>query len=136
LLGALRAAGIVTSRSVDPGGGRLAYREERFVLPDIGTALSSPSTLLRVAWAWGEADFDGAAFLGEIGTAMSRFGFTSGFQLQPASARELGGASPIRYPGQAQLPRPERPPVSRVREIRTHGLNGGPTHNRRETDRG
>jgi group II intron reverse transcriptase/maturase len=32
----------------------------------------------------------------------------------------------IRYPGHAQLPRPERPPVSRVREIRTHGLNGGP----------
>jgi RNA-directed DNA polymerase len=31
----------------------------------------------------------------------------------------------VRYPGQAQLPRPERPPVSRVREIRTHGLNGG-----------
>ena len=31
----------------------------------------------------------------------------------------------IRYPGHAQLPRSERPPVSRVREIRTHGLNGG-----------
>jgi len=24
--------------------------------------------------------------------------------------------------------RPERPPVSRVREIRKHGLNGGLTH--------
>jgi hypothetical protein len=24
------------------------------------------------------------------------------------------------------MPRHERPPVSRVREIRTHGLNGGP----------
>jgi hypothetical protein len=23
------------------------------------------------------------------------------------------------------MPRPERPPVSRVREIRTHGLKGG-----------
>jgi RNA-directed DNA polymerase len=33
----------------------------------------------------------------------------------------------IRYPGVAQLPRPERPPVSRVRESRTHGLNGGPS---------
>jgi group II intron reverse transcriptase/maturase len=42
----------------------------------------------------------------------------------------------IRYPGQAQLPRPERPPVSRVREIRTHGLNGGPTHNRCKTEEG
>lgn len=42
----------------------------------------------------------------------------------------------IRYPGHAQLPRPERPPVSRVREIRTHGLNGGLTHNRRETEEG
>jgi len=31
----------------------------------------------------------------------------------------------IRYPGVAQLPRSERPPVSRVRESRTHGLNGG-----------
>jgi len=32
----------------------------------------------------------------------------------------------VRYPGLAQLPHSERPPVSRVREIRTHGLNGGP----------
>jgi RNA-directed DNA polymerase len=42
----------------------------------------------------------------------------------------------IRYPGKAKLPRPERPPVSRVREIRTHGLNGGLTHNRRKTEEG
>jgi len=42
----------------------------------------------------------------------------------------------IRYPGHAQLPRPERPPVSRVREIRTHGLNGGLTHRRRKTEEG
>jgi RNA-directed DNA polymerase len=42
----------------------------------------------------------------------------------------------VRYPGHAQVPRSERPPVSRVREIRTHGLNGGPTHNRRETEKG
>jgi RNA-directed DNA polymerase len=42
----------------------------------------------------------------------------------------------IRYPGQANLPRSERPPVSRVREIRTHGLNGGLTHSRRETEEG
>ena len=34
----------------------------------------------------------------------------------------------IRYPGHARVPRSERPPVSRVREIRTHGLNGGRTH--------
>jgi len=33
----------------------------------------------------------------------------------------------IRYPGVAQLPLSERPPVSRVRESRTHGLNGGPS---------
>ncbi len=42
----------------------------------------------------------------------------------------------IRYPGNAKLPRLERPPVSRVREIRTHGLNGGLTHNRRKTEEG
>jgi hypothetical protein len=42
----------------------------------------------------------------------------------------------IRYPGKAKLPRPERPPVSRVREIRTHGLNGGLTHSRRKTEEG
>jgi hypothetical protein len=42
----------------------------------------------------------------------------------------------IRYPGQARLPRPERPPVSRVRDIRTHGLNGGLAHNRRKTEEG
>ena len=29
--------------------------------------------------------------------------------------------------------RPERPPVSRVREIRMHGLNGGLAFNRRLT---
>jgi hypothetical protein len=29
------------------------------------------------------------------------------------------------------MPRPERPPVSRVREIRMHGLNGGLDFNRR-----
>jgi RNA-directed DNA polymerase len=42
----------------------------------------------------------------------------------------------IRYPGRAQMPRPERPPVSRMREIRTYGLKGGLTHNRRETEEG
>jgi hypothetical protein len=42
----------------------------------------------------------------------------------------------IRYPGQARMPRPERPPVSRVREIRTHGLNGGLTHTRPTTGKG
>jgi RNA-directed DNA polymerase len=42
----------------------------------------------------------------------------------------------IRYPDNAQLPRSERPPVSRVREIRTHGLNGGLTHSRRKTEEG
>jgi group II intron reverse transcriptase/maturase len=42
----------------------------------------------------------------------------------------------IRYPGQAQLPRSERPPVSRVREIRTHGLNGGLNRIRRKTEEG
>jgi RNA-directed DNA polymerase len=31
----------------------------------------------------------------------------------------------IRYPGVSRMPFPERSPVSRVREIRTHGLNGG-----------
>jgi hypothetical protein len=29
-------------------------------------------------------------------------------------------------PGGCVMRRHERPPVSRVREIRTHGLNGGP----------
>jgi group II intron reverse transcriptase/maturase len=42
----------------------------------------------------------------------------------------------IRYPGRAQVPRPDRPPGSRVREIRTHGLNGGLAHNRRKTEEG
>jgi RNA-directed DNA polymerase len=42
----------------------------------------------------------------------------------------------IRYPGHAQLPRSERSPESRVREIRTHGLNGGLTHSRRKTVEG
>jgi len=34
----------------------------------------------------------------------------------------------IQYPGFRTMPRPERPPVSRVREIRTHGLKGGLAH--------
>jgi RNA-directed DNA polymerase len=42
----------------------------------------------------------------------------------------------VRYPGNTRTPRPERPPVSRVREIRTHGLNGGLAHNRRKTVEG
>jgi RNA-directed DNA polymerase len=42
----------------------------------------------------------------------------------------------VRYPGNAQLPRPERPPVSRVREIRTHGLNGGLNRTRLSTGEG
>ena len=42
----------------------------------------------------------------------------------------------IHYPGHAQLPRSERPPVSRVREIRTHGLNGGLNRNRQSTEKG
>jgi group II intron reverse transcriptase/maturase len=41
----------------------------------------------------------------------------------------------IRYPGKAQLPRPERPPESRVPEIGTHGLNGGLAFTRRPTGR-
>jgi group II intron reverse transcriptase/maturase len=31
----------------------------------------------------------------------------------------------VRYPGRARMSRPERSPVSRVRESRMHGLNGG-----------
>jgi RNA-directed DNA polymerase len=42
----------------------------------------------------------------------------------------------VRYPGHAQLPRSERPPVSRVREIRTHGLNGGLNRTRPTTGKG
>ena len=42
----------------------------------------------------------------------------------------------VRYPDNAQVPRSERPPVSRVREIRTHGLNGGLTHTRHTTGKG
>jgi group II intron reverse transcriptase/maturase len=42
----------------------------------------------------------------------------------------------IRYPGNAQLPRSERPPVSRVPEIGMHGLNGGLAHSRPKTVEG
>jgi group II intron reverse transcriptase/maturase len=38
----------------------------------------------------------------------------------------------VRYPGNRVTPRPDRPPVSRVREIRTHGLNGGLVETRRK----
>ena len=31
----------------------------------------------------------------------------------------------VQYPGQRVMPQPEKPPVSRVRENRTHGLKGG-----------
>jgi len=36
----------------------------------------------------------------------------------------------IQYPGLSRMPRPETSSVSRVREIRTHGLKGGPTLHR------
>jgi RNA-directed DNA polymerase len=38
----------------------------------------------------------------------------------------------VRYPGARPMPPPDRPPVSRVREIRTHGLNGGLVETRRK----
>ena len=31
----------------------------------------------------------------------------------------------VRYPGKSTMPPSDRPPVSRVREIRMHGLKGG-----------
>jgi len=37
----------------------------------------------------------------------------------------------VRYPDARIMPRRERPPVSRVREIRTHGLIGGPVQSHR-----
>jgi hypothetical protein len=45
----------------------------------------------------------------------------------PSLLRGLGTLSPARHDsvsGGCVMRRPERPPVSRVREIRTHGLNG------------
>jgi group II intron reverse transcriptase/maturase len=36
----------------------------------------------------------------------------------------------VRYPGYSTMPRPESPPVSRVRENRTHGLKGGLANSR------
>jgi RNA-directed DNA polymerase len=42
----------------------------------------------------------------------------------------------VRYPGTRTMPFPDRPPVSRVREIRKHGLNGGPTRTRRKAGEG
>ena len=42
----------------------------------------------------------------------------------------------VRYPGKRTMPLPDRPPVSRVREIRTHGLNGGLSTTRREAGEG
>jgi len=46
----------------------------------------------------------------------------------------LGGT--IQYPGGGVKPRSSRAPESRVREIRTHGLNGGPTVDRPESRSG
>jgi RNA-directed DNA polymerase len=42
----------------------------------------------------------------------------------------------VRYPGTRTMPHPDRPPESRVREIRTHGLNGGLARTRREAGEG
>jgi RNA-directed DNA polymerase len=42
----------------------------------------------------------------------------------------------IRYPGSRTMPLPDRPPVSRVREIRTHGLNGGLARTRGDAGEG
>lgn len=42
----------------------------------------------------------------------------------------------VSYPGTRTMPLPDRPPASRVREIRTHGSNGGLSRTRRETGEG
>ncbi|PCC72788.1 hypothetical protein SAMN02745121_01904 [Nannocystis exedens] len=42
----------------------------------------------------------------------------------------------VQHPEAASMRRPERPPVSRVREIRTHGLNGGLTQLFRDMRKG
>ena len=46
-------------------------------------------------------------------------------RLLPSRARSAPPARDREVPGGRVMRRPERPPVSRVREIRTHGLNGG-----------
>ena len=50
--------------------------------------------------------------------------------LSPAGDRSLPGAALLATGGRVML-RPERPPESRVREIRTHGLKGGLDFNAR-----
>lgn len=95
LLAVLRASGVVVARRRDdPGAGRVPFIDERFVAPDFAELLSSPSAILRAAWAWGDPAFDGSGLLDEIGAAFRSHGVACGYVLAPASPRELDGADP------------------------------------------
>jgi hypothetical protein len=93
-LAILRSIGVVRSVHHLAQDGRLAYVEERFVLPDFGSFFTSPSTLLRAAWAWGDPAFDGSGMLDEVVAAFRALGVPAGFVAFPPSERELAEVSP------------------------------------------
>ena len=93
-LAILRAAGVVRSVHHAATDVRPPYVEERFVLPDFGAIFTSPATLLRVAWAWGDPAFDGTGMLEEVVAAFRALGVPAGFVAFPPSQRELTEVDP------------------------------------------
>ena len=93
-LAILRAVGVVRGVPHAATNGRPPYVEERFVLPDFGAVFTSPSTLLRVAWAWGDPAFDGSGLLEELIAAFRAIGVPAGFVAFPPSQRELAEVDP------------------------------------------
>lgn len=94
LLAILRALGIVRAIEHPAANGRPPYSEEKLVCPDFAATFTSPSTLVRAAWAWGDPAFDGSGLLNEVVAAFRSFGVPAGFVAVPPSPRELAEAAP------------------------------------------
>src|SRR5215213_6300073 len=94
VLAILRALGIVRQIHHEESEGRPAFVEERLVCPDFSTTFTSPSTLLRTAWAWGDPAFDGTGLLDQLVALFQTLGVPAGYVTVPPSARELTEVEP------------------------------------------
>ena len=143
VLGAARVQGAVRDTrgpSAQPESGQgvsykpkaktsVAQRESEGIVVPKSEARASLANVATNNAAGGKGPCGGQA--GEAGKreGMAGKGLDARVLLEPRSSpparnRPLPGAALLEQGGRVML-RPERPPVSRVREIRTHGLNGG-----------
>jgi len=94
LLAIFRALGIVRAIEHPAADGRTRYSEDRLVCPDFAATFTSPSTLMRAAWAWGDPAFDGSGLLDEVIAVFRALGVPAGFVAVPPSTRELAEVAP------------------------------------------